>query len=80
MTRVAKESESHCSILVNNFSMESERFNLLNTKQINLLTNIKIEQYSFITKLLMGELREQSLRKYRSAVINVGTTKELVIV
>ena len=46
-------------------------------QQINERTNTKIEQYSFLTKLLMGDLREQSLRKYSGAVINVGTTKTL---
>ena len=57
--------------------MEIDQFNTLSMQQINERTNTKIEQYSFLTKLLMGDLREQSLRKYNGAVINVGTTKTL---
>ena len=59
--------------------MRTSRFKQVPMNKIGELTNVKIENHSFITDLLMIQLRGESLRKYRGLVVNVGVTKENLV-
>ena len=80
LNKVAEKYENHCSVLVNNLAILEEQFYRLQQSQINRVTDQKINNHSSITNHLMVKLREKSLRKYRSLVINCGTTKENMVV
>ena len=79
VTRVAAKFENHCSVLVNNIATTRSRFNQLDMNQIGEETNIRIDNFSSITNLLMVKIRQQSIRKYRALVVNVGTTKDCLV-
>jgi len=46
---------------------------------ISNLSNTKISNHSFISRLLTINLRNKSIRKYRTVVIDVGTTENTLI-
>ena len=79
VNRVAKTTDSHCSVLVNNLAMPYSDFSKFKPQQISQETNMRIENHSFITDLLMIKLREQSLRQYRGLVVNVGSSKDNLV-
>ena len=69
-----EENSYHCSILINNIAVSQDVFKQLAPLMVGNLTNIKISNHAFITRLLMITLRNKGLRKKRSLVVNVGTT------
>lgn len=75
----AKDYENHCSVLINNIAQRASRFKQVPMNKIGELTNAKIENHSFVTDLLMIQLRSESLRKYRGLVVNVGVTKDNLV-
>ena len=79
ITKAAAEYENHCSVLVNNIAVTQRLFKEQSPTQIGEMTNVKLENHSFITSLVMLKLRNDSLRKKRALVINVGTTKDTLV-
>ena len=79
VTKLMSENEHHCSILINNIALCQEQYQNLAPLQLGNLTQIKINLHSFITKLVMIDLRNQGLRKKRGLVINIGTTQEHLV-
>ena len=57
ITKLMAENENHCSILVNNIALSQDAFKQLAPMMIGNITNIKITNHSFITRLLMITLR-----------------------
>lgn len=79
VSRVVETCGNHCSILVNNLSIEHDSFAKLTPSEINDQTRYRIENHSFMTDLVTIKLRAKSLRKYYSLVVNVGTTKDNLV-
>lgn len=79
ISRVAAKYEHHCSILINNLALHELTFKDLSPQQIGEMTNIKVENHSMVNKLITVDLRNKSLRKYRTLVIDVGTTEYTLV-
>lgn len=66
------------SVLVNNVAMTMADFNQLSAHDMTRVTNNKIDNHTFVTEVLMKEVRDKGIKQFtgakpsRSAVINVG--------
>ena len=76
---LAKDFNNHCSVLVNNIAESMEEFKKMSVEDLEHISHNKVQNFTYVTSFLMGDLRNSGLRKHRSLVINVGTSKDALV-
>jgi short-subunit dehydrogenase len=64
LTQLGEAHNNHISILVNNVAMSMADFNRLSAHEMTRMTNNKIDNHTFVTDILMKDIRDKGLKQF----------------
>jgi hypothetical protein len=62
LTLLGDANNNHISVLVNNVSTSFDEFSKLEAHEVTQQTNNKIENHTFVTQVIMKDIREKGLK------------------